>query len=60
MSSPTDFIQIVNIFHISTGCVSNVFSSPGVVEDFDSIPAYSTTSSGLKRQMAAILKGFDM
>ena len=37
-------------------CVSNVFSPPGVVEIFNSMPAYSTTSSGLKRQVAAILK----
>ena len=55
-SSPTDFVQIVNISRSRWVCVSNVFSSPGVVEVFDSMPAYSTTSSGLKRQVAAILK----
>ena len=55
-SSPTDFIQIVNISRSHWVCVSNVFSSPGVVEVFDSMPAYSTTLSGLKRQVAAILK----
>ena len=37
-------------------CVSNVFSPPGVVEVFDSMPAYSTTSSTLKKQVASILK----
>ena len=41
-----------------------MFSSPGVVEVFDSLPAYSTSSSGLKRQVAAILqtseKSFDL
>ena len=36
--------------------VLHVFSSTGIVEVFDSMPAYSTTSSGLKRQVAAILK----
>ena len=55
-SSPTDFIQIVNISRSHWVCVSNVFSSPGVVEVFDSMPAYSKTLSGLKRQVAAILK----
>ena len=55
-SSPTDFVQIVNISRSHWVCVSNVFLSPGVVEVFDSMPAYSTTSSGLKKQVAAILK----
>ena len=36
--------------------MSNIFSPPGIVEVFDSMPAYSMTSSGLKRQVAAILK----
>jgi hypothetical protein len=55
-SSPTDFIQIVNISRSHWVCVSNVFSSSGVVEVFDSMPAYSTSSSSLKRQVAAMLK----
>ena len=55
-SSPTDFIQIVNISHSHWVCVSNVLSSPEVVEVFDSMPAYSTTSLSLTRQVAAILK----
>ena len=55
-SSPTDFVQIVNISHSHWVCVSNVFSSPRVVGVFDSMLAYSTTLSGLKRQVSAILK----
>ena len=37
-------------------CVSNKLSSFGVVEVYDSIPHYSTNSSCLRRQVAAILK----
>ena len=55
-SSPTDSVQIVNISCSHWVCASNVFSPPGVVEVFDRMPAYSTTSSALKRQVAAILK----
>ena len=55
-SSPTDFVQVVNISRSHWVCVSNVFSPPGVVEVFDSMPAYSTTSSTLKKQVASILK----
>ena len=49
-----DFVQIVNICRSHWVCVSNIFSPPGIVEVFDSMPAYSMTSSGLKRQVAAI------
>lgn len=55
-SSPVDMVQIVNISRGHWVCVSNVFSSPGVVEIFDSMPAYSTTSSTLKRQVSGVRK----
>ncbi len=55
-SSGKDFIQIVNITNQHWVCVSNVISSPGVVEVYDSMPFYSTGSSALSQQVAKMLK----
>ena len=55
-SSPRDFVQIMNIARNHWVCVANVFSSPGVVEVFDSMPSYSISSSSLKKQVAAVIK----
>ena len=38
------------------GCVSDVLSSPGVVEVYDGMPFYSITSYTLQKQIAAIMK----
>ena len=50
------FVQIVHVAGNHWVCVSNKLSSFGVVEVYDSIPHYSTNSSCLRRQVAAILK----
>ena len=55
-SPPQDFVQIVNLSRQHWVCVSNVLSSPGVVDVYDSIPAYSRGSNTLQQQIAAILK----
>ena len=55
-SPPQDFVQIVNLSRQHWVCVSNVLSSPGVVDVYDSIPAYSRGSNTLQQHIAAILK----
>lgn len=55
-SSNEDFVQIVNLSRQHWVCVSNIFSSPGVVDVYDSIPRYSMKSFALKTQVATIMK----
>ena len=55
-SSNQDFIQIVNITRQHWVCVANVISSPGIVEVYDSKPAFSISSYSLRKQVAAIMK----
>ena len=40
----------------STGCVSNVLCSTGVVEIYDSLPAYSMGSFSVEKQAAVMMK----
>ncbi len=54
-SSSDNFIQIINITNIHWVCTSNILSSPGVVEVYDSNPKYSIGSSVLHEQVAKIL-----
>ena len=51
----SNFVQIVNISCIHWVCVSNVLSSPGVVEVCDSKPNCSV-GSVLHRQVAKLLR----
>lgn len=51
-----DFVQVVNFDNKHWACISNVLSSPGVVEVYDSIPFYSIGSSSLHMQVAKIVK----
>ena len=55
-SKNENFIQIINLSRQHWVCVSNVFSSPGVVEVFDSMLSYSFNSFPLKVQVAAIMR----
>ena len=55
-SGAQNFVQIINISQSHWVCASNMLSPPGVVEVYDSMPAYPTHSSVLKRQVAAILQ----
>ena len=55
-SSNEDFVQIVNLSRQHWVCVSNIFSSPGVVDVYDSIPSYSMKSFALQTQVATIMK----
>ena len=60
-SGASNFVQIINISRQHWVCASNVLSSPGVVEVFDSMPKYSFDSSILKKHVATILKtSFDL
>ena len=54
-----NFIQIVNVKDLHWVCVSNIFSPPGTVDVFDSMPSFSINSSGLLDQVASILKSTD-
>ena len=47
---------MLNISQSHWVCVSDMLSPPGVVEVYDSMPAYSQHSSVLKRQVAVILQ----
>ncbi len=53
-SSPADFVQIILVSQNHWVCASNMLSSPGVVEVFDSMPAVVTST--LTTQIAAIIK----
>lgn len=55
-SKSCNFIQVVNVSNIHWVCVSNVLSSPGVAEVYDSKPNYSIGSSVLHEQVAKILR----
>ena len=55
-STPQDFVQIVNLSSQHWLCVSNKLTSPGVVDVYDSMPAYSLGSHTLRQQIASILK----
>ena len=55
-STSEKFIQLVNINNIHWVCVSNVLSSSGVVEVYDSKPNFSIGSSVLHEQVAKILR----
>ena len=50
------FVQIINISNQHWVCVSNILSSPGVIEVYDSLPQYTFNSSSLRQQVAAIIK----
>ena len=55
-SACRNFIQILNIDNEHWACVSNILSSPGVVEIYDSMPFYSPKSIALQSQVAKIMK----
>lgn len=55
-SMSSNFIQVININNMHWVCASNVLSSPGVVEVYDSKPICSINSSALHSQVAKILK----
>ena len=55
-SGKQHFVQVLNISQSHWVCVSDMLSPPGVVEVYDSMPAYSQHSSVLKRQVAVILQ----
>ena len=54
-SNCTNFVQIINICKQHWVCSSNIGCPEGGVDIYDSIPAYSTGSTTLKKQIAAIL-----
>ena len=55
-SEPNRFIQIINISRQHWVCASTYVGCPeDVVDIYDSIPAYSTGSSTLRKQVAAII-----
>ena len=55
-SDPNDFVQIINVSGQHWVCASNMNCPPGVVDVYDSIPAYSIGSQSLHLQLAAILR----
>ena len=50
------FVQFLNINESHWVCTSNIFSPPGVVDVFDSMPSCSFHSHNLHRQLAGILQ----
>ena len=55
-ASPENCVQIVNITRKHWVCASNIFSSSGIVDIYDSMPCFSMKSLSLKTQVAAILQ----
>ena len=47
---------MINLGRQHLVCVSNVFAPPGVIDVYDSMPAYSTKSFQLQTQVVAILR----
>ncbi len=60
-SEPTDFVQVISISRNHWVCASNVLSSPGVVDVYDSLPSCMGKASFtmLKTQLAAVVKTED-
>ena len=54
-STSTNFVQVINIDSQHWVCSSNIGCPEGVVDVYDSIPAYSIGSTTLKKQIATIL-----
>ena len=53
-SSNVDFVQIVHVSGNHWTCISNVHSSPGVCDIYDSMPA--SKCSTLTKQVAAVMQ----
>ena len=55
-SNRTNFVQVINVCEQHWVCASNLRCPENVVEVYDSIPAYSTGSTTLKKQIAVIVR----